>query len=97
MRARTDGTVSYQGISILDSLLSLVPSELNKNLPTLTCTGIELLCCCLFLTFSALVANPKKLLYTVANPARSLLNRGKKQNKTSGSARPPRALLVRRK
>ena len=29
----------------------------------------------LFLTFSALVANPKKLLYTVANPARGLLNR----------------------
>ena len=29
----------------------------------------------LFLTFSVLVANPKKLLYTVANPARDLLNR----------------------
>ena len=28
-----------------------------------------------FLTFSVLVANPKKLLYTVANPARGLLNR----------------------
>ena len=26
----------------------------------------------LFLTFSVLVANPKKLLYTVANPARGL-------------------------
>ena len=35
----------------------------------------------LFLTFSALVANPKKLLYTVANPARGLLNRGKKTKK----------------
>ena len=33
----------------------------------------------LFLTFSALVANPKKLLYAVANPARGLLNRGKKK------------------
>ena len=33
----------------------------------------------LFLTFSALVAKPKKLLYTVANPARGLLNRGKKK------------------
>ena len=32
----------------------------------------------LFLTFSVLVANPKKLLYTVANPARGLLNREKK-------------------
>ena len=41
----------------------------------------------LFLTFSALVANPKKLLYTVANPARGLLNREKK--KKSGSAPPP--------
>ena len=39
----------------------------------------------LFHTFSVLVANPKKLLYTVANPARGLLNRGKK---TSGSAPP---------
>ena len=33
----------------------------------------------LFLTFSALVANPKKLLYTVANRARGLLNREKKK------------------
>ena len=41
----------------------------------------------LFLTFSALVANPKKLLYTVANPARGLLNREKKKKKKSGSAR----------
>ena len=31
----------------------------------------------LVLTFSVLVANPKKLLYTVANPARGLLNREK--------------------
>ena len=35
----------------------------------------------LFLKFSALVANPKKLLYTVANPARGLLNREKKKKK----------------
>ena len=34
----------------------------------------------LFLTSSALVANPKKLLYTVANPACGLLNREKKEN-----------------
>ena len=41
----------------------------------------------------------KKLLYTVANPARGLLNREKNKNKKSGSAPPPppRALLVRRK
>ena len=38
----------------------------------------------LFHTFSVLVANPKKLLYTVANPARGLLNREKKK-KMSGS------------
>ena len=31
----------------------------------------------LFLTFSVLVANPKKLLHTVANPTRGLLNREK--------------------
>ena len=40
----------------------------------------------------------KKTLYTVANPARGLLNREKKKKKKSGSAPPPpRALLVRRK
>ena len=39
----------------------------------------------------------KKLLYTVANPARGLLNREKKKKKKSGSTPPPpRALLVRR-
>ena len=43
----------------------------------------------LFLTFSALVATRKKLLYTVANPARGLLNREKKKKKKSGSAPPP--------
>ena len=47
----------------------------------------------LFLTFSALVANPKKLLYTVANPACGLLNREKK--KKSGSA-PPTPLRAAR-
>ena len=51
----------------------------------------------LFLTFSALVANPKKLLYTVANPARGLLNRGKKKKKKVCQRPPlPRTLLVRR-
>ena len=36
-------------------------------------------CCWLFLTFNVLVANPKKtVLYTVANPARGLLNREKR-------------------
>ena len=45
----------------------------------------------LFLTFSALVANPKKPLYTVANPARGLLNRGKKKKKSGSAPPPPRA------
>ena len=43
--------------------------------------GLLLLLLLLFLTFSALAANPKKLLYTVANPARGLLNREKKKRK----------------
>ena len=33
----------------------------------------------LFLTFNVLVANPEKLLYTVANPARRLLNSEKRR------------------
>ena len=44
----------------------------------------------LFLTCSVLIANPKKLLYTAANPARGLLNRTREQNRKSGSAPPPR-------
>ena len=43
----------------------------------------------------------KTLLYTVANPARGLLNKEEKKKKKSGSAPPPPpppcALLVRRK
>ena len=43
----------------------------------------------LFLTSSVLlVTSPKKLLYTVANPVRGLLNREKKKKKKSGSAPP---------
>ena len=37
----------------------------------------------LLIIFNAVVANPKKLLYTVANPARGLLNKGKKKEKKS--------------
>ena len=44
------------------------------------------LCTLLFLTFSVLVANPKKLLYTVANPARGLLNRKKRKKKEKSLA-----------
>ena len=54
----------------------------------------------LFLTFSVLVANPKKLLYTVANPARGLLNREKRTKEKVWQHTPPPptpTLLVRRK
>ena len=43
----------------------------------------------LFLTFSVLVANPKKLLYTVANPARGLLNREKRTKEKVWQHTPP--------
>ena len=50
----------------------------------------------LFLTFSVLVANPKKLLYyTVANPARDLPNRENITKRESLAEHPP-TLLVRR-
>ena len=61
----------------------------------------------MFLTFRVLVANPKKLLYTVTNPARGLLNRERKgekkgekrgkKNKSGSAPTPlpsPPALLV---
>ena len=58
----------------------------------------------LFLTLSVLVANPKKLFYTVANHARGLLNREKRKNKNKSLEAyhpppppPPPTLFVRRK
>ena len=49
----------------------------------------------LFLTSSSvLVANPEKLLYIVANPARGLLNSRQKKKKKSGSALPPTPLAL---
>ena len=60
-------------------------------------------CCCCFSHSAHWLPTRKKLLYTVANPARGLLNREKKKKKKSGSAPPPPpppppcALLVRRK
>ena len=54
----------------------------------------------LFLTFNVLVANPKKLPYTVANPARGLLNRENitKEKVWQHTTPPPTpTLLVRRK
>ena len=51
---------------------------------------MNLLIMLLFLTFSVLVANPKKLLYTVANPARGLLNREKRTKEKVWQHTPPR-------
>ena len=42
-------------------------------------------CCCCFSHSAHWLPARKKLLYTVANPARGLLNRGKKKKKKSGS------------
>ena len=50
---------------------------------------VVVVCCLLFLTFSVLVANPKKLLYTVANPARGLLNREKRTKEKVWQHTPP--------
>ena len=70
---------------------------LRSNAPSVSSIVVVLL---LFLTFSVLVANPKKLLYTVANPARGLLNREKRTKEKVWQHTPPPpppTLLVRRK
>ena len=46
-------------------------------------------CCCCFSHSAHWLPTRKKLLYTLANPARGLLNREKKKKKKSGSAPPP--------
>ena len=46
-------------------------------------------CCCCFSHSAHWLPTRKTLLYTVANPARGLLNREKKKKKKSGSAPPP--------
>ena len=52
--------------------------------------GGELSCCCYCFSHSAhWLPTRKNLLYTVANPARGLLNREKNIKKKSGSAPPP--------
>ena len=51
----------------------------------------------LFPSFSVLVANPEKLLYTVANSARGLLNKEKITKEKVWQHTPPPTLLVRRK
>ena len=65
--------------------------------PALTRNTKERASVLLFLAFSVLVANPKKLLNTVANPARGLLQEGKEKKIKSLAAYPPPILLVRRK
>ena len=56
------------------------PGHIRPNCPERQCFKLllVLLLLLLFLTFSVLVAYPKKILYTVANPARGLLNREKR-------------------
>ena len=51
--------------------------------------SVGMLLLLLFLTFSVLVANPKKLLYTVAKPARGLLNREKRTKEKVWQHTPP--------
>ena len=88
----------YHGISPALRHLPLVPHQLDHpvELPGngVVIVQLELLMLLLFfLIFSVLVANPKKLLYTVANPVRGLLSREKiKENKTFGRAPPPSPL-----
>ena len=68
-----------------------------ENVKTFTVGGIRLQrpnLFVLFLTFSVLVANPKKLLYTVVNPARGLLNRGKEKGSLAAHHPLPPTLLV---
>ena len=67
-----------------------LPSRPRTVLATTYITNnCMLLLLLLFLTFSVLVANPKKLLYTVANPARGLLNREKRTKEKVWQHTPP--------
>ena len=63
----------------------------NKNTISL---GIVVVAVVLFLTFSVLVANLKKLLYTVVNPACGWLNRKIKQRASGSATCPPRCSLL---
>ena len=89
---RTAAVQGVNGIGHIDTLLrpcAILPFRMAFfYFVTTGCLFLQLLLL-LFITFSVLVANPKKLLYTVANPAHGLLNReGKEkreQNKKSGS------------
>ena len=78
-------------------------AEIGRN-PLRSSTIFSLSCCCCCCCFSHSahwLPTRKKLLYTVANPARGLLNREKKEKEKvwqrTPPPPPPRALLVRRK
>ena len=65
--------------NILNRFISCFLRSFSRDLLALrNIMSSMLLLLLLFLTFSVLVANPKKLLYTVANPGRGLLNREKR-------------------
>ena len=87
---------SYEGLVGTTALIESVPvyvrppTQSNVRYTEYVCMLLLLL----FHKFGTLVANPEKLLYTVVNPARGLLNR--KNHKRKDSAPPP-TLLVRRK
>ena len=57
---------------------------------------VQLLLLCCFSHSAHWLPTRKKILYTVANPARGLLNRKKKKKSLVAPAPLPRALLVRR-
>ena len=67
------------------------------DLHSAICDDHTCCCCCCFSHSAHWLPTRKKLLYTVANPARGLLNREKKKKKSGSAPPPPRALLVRRK
>ena len=63
--------------------------ELSNNIAAREHSRAGCSCCCCFSHSAHWLPTRKKLLYTVANPARGLLNREKKKKKKSGSAPPP--------
>ena len=69
------GTKTLHGIKRVPNVVTYGQQYNIGEKPTVI---LLLLLFLLFLAFSALVANTKKLLYTVANPARGLLNREKR-------------------
>ena len=88
---------TLRGIETGSSMVVTLGQNYNVGeKPTVILLSLLLL---LFLTFSVLVANPKKLLYTVANPARGLLNKEKRTEEKVWQHTPPPSptLLVRRK